>query len=169
MEYDFKGSLWTDASFPNTARHIELIHRVQIGGSCVSTGLSLITHEGPEDIRRQINSQSPMSWSDYLQPFGWKLAYCNTDLRCLDYFVDELLHWDDLFVVCTYSPLSAQVIGEDPNEDGWICGSHFMLLQGDMVYDTRFSDPVALIEHQDLRRYVKRIFRVVQVEHPRGL
>ena len=169
MEYDYEGSMWTDIRFPNAARDIEMQHRLQVGGSCVSTGISVITHKEPREIRDSINTQSPMSWSDYLRPFGWKLAYCNTDLRRLSNYVDELLHWDDLFVVCTYSPQDAQDIGEEPDGDGWICSSHFMLLQGAMIYDTRFSEPIPLTEHRDLNRYVKRIFRVVPVDHPRGL
>ena len=149
MEYDFNGSLWTDRSVQQVSHHLTLMHRVQIGGSCVSTGLSVITGEAPETIRAQVNTQSPMSWSDYLHPHGWKLAYCNTDLRRLSHYAEELLQWDDLFVVCTYSPDDPARIGDEPNEDGWICSSHFMLLHRDQVFDTRYRSPIELTAHPD--------------------
>ncbi len=151
--------------FPN----LNIEHRTQIGGTCVSTGLSLLRKEEPGEIRNKINTQYPVSWSKYLNGHQMKLAYCSTDFRRLHYYVDELLAHNDLFTISTYSPSEPGEIGSDPNNEGWICGSHFFVLHRDTVYDTRFKSPVALKEYRDLNRYVKRLFRVVPCNHARGL
>ena len=171
MEYDLASTLWTEAGDEGKFwfRDLVLTHRRQVGGSCVSTGLSLLTGQAPTEVRVRINTQDPVSWSRYLQPHGFKLAYCPTDLRRLRHYVDDLLALDGLFVLCTYSPGSPLQIGGEPDEDGWICGSHFVLLHRDTVYDTRFARPVKLEAYTDASRYVKRLFRVVPAWHARGL
>jgi hypothetical protein len=138
-------------------------------GNGASTGLSLLTGEEPTAVRAQLNTQDPVSWSKYLQRHGMKLAYCSTDLRRLRHYADELLAHDDLFTISTYSPGEPDEIGEEPDGSGWICGSHFVVLHRDTVYDTRFAHPVALRDYCDLNRYVKRLFRVVPASHERGL
>jgi hypothetical protein len=167
--FDAHTSLWSPSEASPHFHHLCLTHRVQIGGTCVSTGLSLLTKEEPVDVRAHLNTQDPISWSRYLQRHGMKLAYCATDLRRLRHYVNELLAHDDLFTLSTYSPSSAHDIGEEPDRNGWICGSHFVVLHRDTVYDTRFAHPVPLREYCDLDRYVKRLFRVVPASHVRGL
>lgn len=169
MEFDTYSQLWADDLATRFANHLTLTHRRQVGGSCVSTGLSVITGEAPEVIRAKINTQSPGSWSDYLLPFGWQLAYCNTDLRRLDHYVDELVLLDDLFVICTYSPEDAHEIAAEPSADGWVCGSHFFLLQGEMIYDTNLAEPESVFDYEGLERYVKRLFRVVPAGYRRAV
>lgn len=171
MEYDLASTLWTEAGDEAKFwfRDLVLTHRRQVGGSCVSTGLSLLTGQAPTEVRDRINTQDPVSWSRYLQPHGFKLAYCPTDLRRLKHYVDDLLALDGLFVICTYRPGNPLQIGEEPDEDGWICRSHFVLLHRDKVYDTRFEHPVKLEDYLDASRYVKRLFRVVPAWHARGL
>lgn len=167
--FDAHTLLWSPPEHTPHFHHLRLTHRVQIGGSCVSTGLSLLTGEEPVEVRAQLNTQDPVSWSRYLQRHGMKLAYCPTDLRRLHHYVDELLAHDDLFTLSTYSPGNPLDIGEEPDSSGWICGSHFVVLHGDMVYDTRYPHPIPLREYEDLNRYVKRLFRVVPADHERGL
>lgn len=171
MEYDLISMLWSEAGDEGALwfQDLVLTHRQQVGGSCVSTGLSMLTGEKPVQVRDRINTQDPVSWSRYLQPHGFKLAYCPTDLRRLRHYVDELLSLKGLFVICTYSPSSPLQIGGEPDEDGWVCGSHFVLLHRDTMYDTRFARPVLLRNYADSSRYVKRIFRVVPAWHVRGL
>ena len=167
--FDAHSGLWSPPEAPPHFHHLRLTHRVQVGGSCVSTGLSLLTGEEPVALRAQLNTQDPVSWSRYLRRHGMKLAYCPTDLRRLRHYVDELLAHDDLFTLSTYSPGNPLDIGEEPDSSGWICGSHFVLLHRDTVYDTRFAHPVSLRDYCDLDRYVKRLFRVVPAGHARGL
>lgn len=167
--FDHSTAFWSPPEPAPFFHEMRLTHRVQIGGSCVSTGLSLLTGEEPGDIRAHVNTQDPVSWSRYLQGHGMKLAYCATDLRRLRYYVDEFRAHDDLFTVSTYSPSSALQIGGEPDARGWICSSHFVVVHRDLVYDTRFEAPVALRDYGDLDRYVKRLFRVVPADHVRGL
>ncbi len=167
--FDAHTACWSPPEAAPHFHYLRLAHRVQIGGSCVSTGLSLLTGEEPVAVRAQLNTQDPVSWSRYLQRHGMKLAYCSTDLRRLRHYVDELLAHDDLFTLSTYSPSNPQNIGAEPDSSGWICGSHFVVLHRDQVYDTRYPHPVALREYGDLERYIKRLFRVVPASHARGL
>lgn len=169
MEFDFASSLWPSQDATPYFQERQLQHRMQKGGSCVSTGLSLLTGEAPTAIRQQINTQDPVSWSCYLEGHGLKLAYCPTDFRRLRHYVDDLLALDDLFTFSTYSPELPREIGAEPDEEGWICSSHFVVLHRDTVYDTRFPEPIALVDYEDLQRYVKRIFRVVPSAQVRGL
>ena len=159
--YDAAGSLWPSDDQRQFFADIDITHQQQVGGTCVSTGLSQITGEAPMDIRAQINTQAPTSWSLYLQQHGMKLAYCNSDFRRLKFYVDELLALDDLFTISTYSPTDPEAIGCDPDASGWVCGSHFFLLYRDTIYDTAQSKPILLEDYYGLDRYVKRIFRVV--------
>ncbi|MCC2636586.1 MAG: hypothetical protein K0Q68_305 [Moraxellaceae bacterium] len=169
MDFDVTSTLWAGQDPAPFFHGLQIRHRVQKGGTCVSTGLSLLTREAPATIRRRINTQDPVSWSHYLQAHGMRLAYCPTDFRRLQHYVDDLLALDDLFTLSTYSPEMAQRIGAEPDDSGWICSSHFVILHRDVVYDTVYAEPVLLRDYDDLQRYVKRIFRVVPATHDRGL
>ena len=76
---------------------------------------------------------------------------------------------DDLFTISTYSPTCPSFIGAEPDDTGWICGSHFVVLHRETIYDSVLDGPVPLSEYSDCTRYVKRLFRVVPKDHPRGL
>jgi len=167
--FDYASSLWPTTPVEKFFPDLAIQHCQQTGGSCVATGLSLLTRQPPETVRQHINTQNPVSWSDYLQSHGMKLAYCPTDLRRLRFYRDELLALDDLFAVSTYSADSAVQIGTDPDRDGWICGSHFVILHRQTVYDTRDPSPILFEDYPDVSRYVKRLFRVVPASHHRGL
>lgn len=169
MEFDAFGTLWPDHNPEGFARHLTLTHQRQIGGTCVPTGLAVISGEPVATIRRQVNTQSPSNWSDYLAQHGWRLAYCNTDFRRLKHYLPELIAHDDVFVLCTYSSTDPYEIGQEPDEEGWVCGSHFFLLQGDTIYDTRYSQPMPVALYVDRERYVKRIFRLVPSDYQRAI
>lgn len=169
MPYDNTSQLW-----PNyTARHyfhdLNLDHRRQTGPTCVPTCLSLLTGMEPAFIQREVNTQSPISWSDYLMTSGYQLAYCNTDLRRLGHYVDELIELDDLFLISTYSATDAADIGREPDENGWIISSHIALLHRDMIYDSLLSRPVDIRDYERNSHFVKRIFRVVPLNFARSL
>ena len=161
-EIEPKGPFFTD---------LELKHIKQVGPSCVPTTLAMLARStgaevGPDDFKRIINSQSPHTWSNALQPYGLQLAYCNHDLRRLSYIVDELVGHDDLFLLCFYSvdPPS------DPDENGKLCTAHIVTLHRDKIIDTAKGVPYGVSlasQYPRLRRQSKRIFRVVPVGHPR--
>ncbi len=168
--FDLNSQLWSPAHPTGPFfRDIQIEHRLQVGGSCVSTGLSLLTKEEPATVRGSVNTQDPVSWSAYLQRHGMQLAYCNTDFRRLKHYVAELLALDDLFCISTYSPSDPNEIGEEPDDSGWVCGSHFVVLSRGTVYDTRWSRPVPLAGYSGVDCYVKRVFRVVGVKCPPAL
>lgn len=167
--FDAASTLWGGQSYTPYFQNLKIQHRMQVGGSCVSTGLSLLTKEEPTAIRQQVNTQDPVSWSNYLQQFGMKLAYCPTDLRRLVHYKHELLAMDDLFTISTYSSENPSDITRDPNESGWVCGSHFVVLHRNTVFDTRYEQPILLADYEDCQRFVKRLFRVVPADHARGL
>jgi hypothetical protein len=168
MDHDPNSDIWWPAEPEPHFPSLVLKHRLQKGGTCVSTALSLLTGEDPTTIRKQTNTQNPITWSRYLQSYGMKLAYCATDLRRLRYYVAELLAHDDLFAISTYSLTDPRHIGADPEHDGWVCSSHFFLLHRGTVFDTAKRGPVELTRYGGLGCYVKRMFRVVPVGHARG-
>lgn len=167
--FDYHARCWSPPEASPLFPNLSIQHRTQIGGTCVSTGLSLLTEEKPEEIRKKVNTQDPVSWSRYLGGYQMKLAYCSYDFRRLRHYVDELLAHNDLFTISTYTPTKQDKIGCNPDEHGWVCASHFVVLYRDTVYDTRIDHPVALRDYRDLNRYVKRLFRVVPINHVRGL
>ena len=151
---------------------INLNHDRQIGPSCVATTLAMIARTTGaevtvEEIQEVTNSQSPHTWSNALKPYGMQLAYCNTDLRRIKHYIDELVEHDDLFLLSFYSidPPS------DPDENGNLCTSHIVTLHKDTIYDTaKNSGSGGIIAAQDyarLERQTKRIFRVVPFGNPR--
>ncbi len=167
--------LWDEESSDEPAgphfQNVELSHILQSGPTCVPTTLAMIARStgadvGPDDFKPIINSQSPHSWSKALEPYGFQLAYCNQDLRRLDYYIDELIAYDDLFLVSFYSvdPPS------DPDGNGKLCTSHIVTLHRNQIYDTAkrgFFGVSKAKQYSRLDRQTKRIFRVVPFGHPR--
>jgi hypothetical protein len=98
-----------------------------------------------------------------------KLAYCPTDLRSLEFYVDELVELDDLFLLCYYSPDDPHEIAAEPNEDGWICSSHVVTLHRAIIHDTKYDAPCDARKYTCGSKFTKRIFRVVPINHHRGL
>ena len=151
---------------------VDIEHERQIGPSCVATTLSMVANATgaettPEDFKAVTNSQAPHTWSAALKPYGLQLAYCNSDLRRLAYFIDELVELDDLFLLSFYSndPPS------DPQPSGKLCTAHIITLHRDTIYDTAKSPSSGGVceasAYSRLERQTKRIFRVVPVDHPR--
>jgi hypothetical protein len=161
--------LWPAGASEKYFSSLLIEHRSQVGGTCVPTGLSLLTGDNPETVREQVNTQDPFSWSQYLSTHKMKLAYCPTDLRRLKYFIPEMLAIDDLFAIGIYSPENVLGIGREPDEKGWICGSHFILMHRDKIFDTARDKPITAAKYPRLGCYVKRIFRILPHWHSRGL
>jgi len=151
---------------------LEFEHDKQIGPSCVATTLAMIARSTGavvtvDDFKKVTNSQSPHSWSNALKPYGLQLAYCNNDVRRIEYYIEELVEHNDLFLLCFYSidPPS------NPDENGKLCTAHIVTLHKDTIYDTAKHSSsggvIAAQEYTRLKRQTKRIFRVVPLGHPR--
>jgi hypothetical protein len=142
----------------------------QDGPHCVSTVLAMLSGAKPERFQGVVNTQDPVSWSDALKEYGLKLAYCPQDNRKVKFYAPELLALNDLFTVSYFLPTEPAKVLKDPRpEDGWICGSHIVILQGKDIIDPARGDRIPALEHSCMERFTKRIFRVVPADHPRGL
>ncbi len=168
QQHDSHSKLWSGDTGP-FFRDRSFVPRQQEGPHCVSTVLSMLTGREPEVIRPGINTQDPVSWSDHLRGHGMKLAFCPTDCRPMRHYMDDLLAIDDLFTLSYHSPTDPEAICADPNERGWVCGSHIVLLHRDQILDPASGTSTVAREHQGMNRFTKRIFRVVPSNHPRGL
>ena len=168
MPYNTTSRLWPndDDSFFRDRNFSPVAQR---GPRCVSTVLGILTGAAPETFQRRINTQDPVSWSDALAAYGMKLAYCPTDVRKLKFYVAELAELDDLFTVSYFTPEYRSAILRDPEEDGWICGSHIVVFHRGSVIDPAFGQRFAATDFPGLARHTKRIFRVVPAAHERGL
>lgn len=167
MPYNYSCSLWpTKGENFFREKQINPIH--QKGPHCVSTVLAMLSRETPEYFQSIINTQDPISWSDSLKEFGMKLAYCPTDVRKLRYYMDELIKLDDLFLLCYYSPIGNEIL-KDPDENGWVCGSHIVILHRDIIIDPKRGDETPASDHECNNHHTKRIFRVVPNNYERGL
>lgn len=168
MPFNKKSALWQDTQehfFRDTAiRPVK-----QIGPHCVSTVLAMLTGRDPVYFQNDsLNTQDPVSWSGVLNPFGMKLAYCPFDVRKIKFYMDELIRLDDLFLLCYYSPIGPEIL-KDPDENGWVCSSHVVILHRDKILDPMRGDMVSAKEHDCNGHHTKRLFRVVPADHPRGL
>ena len=168
MPYDATSPLWPRNDGPFFRDKTFKVIR-QRGPHCVSTALAILTGDTPERFQRVINTQDPVSWSEALRPWGMKLAYCPTDVRKLRYYMNELVAFDDLFTLSYYTKTDPQAILGDPDERGWVTGSHIVVLHRDKVLDSRRGTVTPAFEHECNDRHTKRIFRVVPADHPRGL
>lgn len=169
MPYNTASQLWSDSNESFFTRR-PVIPLEQDGPHCVSTVLAMLSNEPPERFQGVVNTQDPSSWSESLLKYGLKLAYCPTDLRKVRFYLPELEALNDLFTISYYTPHDPESIFQDPREeDGWVCGSHIVILQGADIIDpaTGVRSPAAT--HRCMERYTKRVFRVVPAGHPRGL
>lgn len=153
---------------------LNIEHVKQQGPSCVATTLSMVANSTganttPEDFKDVTNSQAPHTWSEALKPYGLQLAYCNSDLRRLGYFIDELVEYDDLFLLSFFSKDPPS----DPLPSGKLCTAHIITLHKDTIYDTakdkNAGGECVADDYLRLERQTKRIFRVVPLYHPRCL
>ena len=145
--------------------------RRQKGPHCVSASLAAIADATQADFQDLVNTQDPVSWSCALAPHGMKLAYCPSDSRRISHYIDELLRLDDLFTLSFYTPADPGLILGEPDQRGWICGSHVVVLHRDRILDSASGRCVDAREFVASRagKHTKRIFRVVPSGHARGL
>ena len=167
--------LWRDISNGPFFRSMVFKHRQQMGPTCVSNVLAMLTNQRPEAFQKpknDVNTQCPVSWSDSLRPYNMKFAYCSVDCRRLKHYISELRELADLFVVSYYtgeSDVFPERITADPDSHGDIVGSHIVILHTDKIYDSAkyHGDGIDVAEYGE--KFVKRIFRVVPLDYHRGL
>ncbi len=141
----------------------------QTGPHCVSTVIAILTNSKSEIFQNEnINTQDPVSWSNILRDYDMKLAYCPSDIRKLKFYMDELIVLDDLFLLCYYTDDGVEIL-KDPDENGWICGSHVVILHRNKIIDPKRGDITPAIKHDCNNYHTKRLFRVVPAGHMRGL
>jgi hypothetical protein len=134
MQSDYNCRLWPNRE-ENFFRNRLIEPIMQSGLTCVSTALGSLTGKGPEDFSNmqrecKLNTENPVSWSEALKPFEMKLAYLPFDARKLRFYMDELISLDDLFLLSYYSGISLEIL-RDPDENGWVCESHVVILHRD--------------------------------------
>ena len=150
---------------------------IQEGPTCVSNSLSLLTLGAapPEEFQGAasgVDTQDPVTWSRALKRFGKKLCYAAADTRCLSWYVPELRALNDVFTLSYYT-------GDfmaPPRHDGWVCGSHIVVVAGGLLYDSCAGgqrNPLPLddpeFEERYGSRFLKRVFRVVPIDYPSEL
>jgi hypothetical protein len=169
MYFDANSNLWLekDRSFFFRDRSFHAIK--QQGPHCVSTVLAMLTEEQPSYFQGRVNTQNPVSWSEALAKFGMKLAYCPTDARKLKHYMDELCDLDDLFTLSYYTSSDPKMILADPDERGWVTGSHIVVLHRKQILDPGRGDSMDANAHSCNGYHTKRVFRVVPSDHKRGL
>lgn len=142
----------------------------QEGGGCVPTCLAMLTGVSPDILRECLNTQDPVSWSAALIRHGMKLAYLPVDVRKLEFYIDELIEYDDLFVLGFYSSKKGALkLLDDPDESGGVCPSHLVILHRDKIIDPARGASEDASKYDRLKSHTKRVFRVVPSDHARGL
>jgi len=168
MPYDAASRLWPHANESFFRDRTFTVIR-QRGPHCVSTVLGILTGTLPEEFQGKINTQDPVSWSEALQQWGMKLAYCPTDARKLKHYMKELVALDDLFTLSYYTSPDPNAILGEPNSDGWVTGSHIIILNRSKILDPQSGTETEAFDHRCNDYHTKRIFRVVPANHLRGL
>ena len=166
--YDQNATLWQNKNEYFFRNH-EIQPIAQRGPHCVSTVLAMLTGKTPEEFQGKMNTQDPSSWSQVLQPYGMKLAYCPMDARKLKFYMNELVAMDDLFTLSYYTSLDPTDILGDPDSKGWVTGSHIVILHRKEILDPATGTATSALEHYCNHYHTKRIFRVVPSDHIRGL
>jgi hypothetical protein len=169
MPFDTNSLLW-NAQPEHYFRNRAIQPIEQDDSHCVSTVLAMLSGETPERFQGVVNTQDPVSWSESLKEYGLKLAYCASDNRKVKFYLPELVELNDVFTISYFTPTEPADVLRDPRpSDGWVCGSHIVILQGEDIIDPARGDRVRAVEHRGMERFTKRIFRVVPANHPRGL
>ncbi|WKZ19756.1 MAG: hypothetical protein QY310_04145 [Candidatus Jettenia sp. CY-1] len=169
MPYNKVCKLWSGKN-ESFFRDKEIIPLRQSGPHCVSTCLAMLTGKTPETFQGIINTQDPISWSNAIKKYDIKLAYCSTDARRLKFYIPELLELDDLFTLSYYKPGDhPATILNDPDDKGWICGSHIVVMHRNLILDPATGSRTKAHEDKCNEYYTKRIFRVVPLNHIQGL
>lgn len=101
---------------------------------------------------------------------GQGVVLCDNKLTMSTLYAPEPVALNDFFTMSYFTPPGPAEVWKDPRpRDGWICGSHIVILQGGDIVDPARGDRVPALGHHSMERFTKRIFRVVPADHARGL
>jgi hypothetical protein len=75
-----------------------------------------------------------------------KLSYIPFDTRKVRFFMAKLVALDDLFLLSYYSGLSLDIL-QDPDENGWVCESHVVILYRDQIIDPALGGSRPAADH----------------------
>lgn len=137
---------------------MNIIMQKQERGACVPTCLAAIAGVQPSQFY-DVDSQDPRTWSSALLPYGVRLEYCPNDSRAVRHYHDELSK--GLWLVGYYLDYPVPL---NPDEHGWLCGSHLVVVHAGCVYDPSSDYLCSLGAHISSGRPTKRIFRVVPID-----
>ena len=98
-----------------------------------------------------------------------QFAYCPTDARKLRFYIPELIELDDLFTLSYYTTSDQHTILGAPNNSGWVCGSHIVVMHRNRILDPATGTVTMASEHHCNEYHTKRIFRVVPAGYHRRL
>ena len=160
--------LWPDESqrfFPSFVIHSTVVP----GCFSIASIIASLTGGELEAIMDRIQANDPRSWSMVLQEFGMKLAFCPTDVRRVIHYLDELVALNDVFILTFYTPERPPRILAEPDNLGWVCGMHSVLVVRDMIYDPYLDVRQRIYAHHCRHFHTKSIFRVVPARCPRGI
>ena len=101
---------------------------------------------------------------------GTGAVLCDNRPTISTLFAPDLVALNDFFTMSYFtSPEPAEVWKAPRPKDGWICGSHIVILQGGDIIDPAQGDRVPTRGNHSVERFMERIFRVVLADHVRGL
>lgn len=154
--------LWPDNSQPFFPS-LQLDSAPVPGTFSIASIIASLTGGDLEAIMNKVGANDPVSWSLVLEDYGMKLAYCPTDIRRVIHYLDELVALNDVFILTYYTPERPPRILAEPDNLGWICGMHSVLVVREMVYDPYLDIRQRIYAHHCRHFHTKSIFRVVPV------
>ena len=139
--------------------NIQLNHIKQKQRDCVPCILAMITNKKETDFYNVDNS-NPIDWSNFLAPYGFKLATCIYNFSLLETYQNELLK--GTFLVGIYNGEIEEIADDTSNK-------HLIMIHKGVVYDSNVNKPVKLLDSIYLYNYINRMYRLVPLDYPHGI
>jgi hypothetical protein len=80
-----------------------------------------------------------------------------------------IVNTQDPTTLSYYTSIDPNVILGNPNDEGWVCGSHIVVMHRDKILDPAIGTITSAIEHHCKDFHTKRIFRIVPINYDRSL
>ena len=93
--------------------------------------LSSISGKEPE-VFKDVDVEDPVSWSNALKPFGWKLTFCNSKL---DYIIENVFNMDEdgkyIVEVCVDGAwaFGQKLLHKEQNDEGYALNKGLLLVE----------------------------------------
>jgi hypothetical protein len=104
----------------------------------------MLMEKKPKDCRSKMRTQAPSSWSQVLQPYEMKLAYCPIDVHQLKFYMKEVVAVDGIFILNYYTSYLAITFELVKNQRTYTEPSVFF---SSNIRSCDYSFPVSLIMH----------------------